>query len=199
MAYVLALRGELSSKIRKQQAKKINSNATTARPGLCVSDPQPFISKLEVRNGGQIVTSPFSFQRHASSSRNSPYVSFTGITTILRSDNGFKFQATWNIRKAKQSERWQKSFLTTKSNLTSINPFASGNEKEILLRGHLHRTDNTMVNHIITKTKNIVKPFKLKSRRWNSTNFRWETWSQDTLFRTVRGALFFIIRRGHNV
>ena len=154
MPYILAIRGELSEEMMLQQAKMINKEATIARPGLYLKKPQPFISKLEVRNGGKIIRKQFSFERHAKSSKNSPYVSFTGITKISTVDAGFRFQNKWHTREAEKSTSWRQSFLTTKSNLTSLNPFTSGLEKEILLRGHLHRKDNTMMNHIITKTEN---------------------------------------------
>ncbi|MFC1706315.1 hypothetical protein ACFL59_05745 [Planctomycetota bacterium] len=198
--YVLALRGEAKSKRRLTHAKRFNDKAKAPRPGMYVEEPQPFISLQEIWDK-KVNTAEFDrktfdklAKEHAKSSQHSYFVSFTGLKEISKEDPGFQAQDLWLTNKKEKT--WKKSFLTTKLNLTSINRHSSGNEKEILLRGHLHRADKTLMQHMLKKTGK--KKFTVKSREWDPKKFKWEKWGKETSYETVTDGLFHMVEVGYD-
>ena len=160
--------GKIPAEINKSRLTgvgKINPKAT--RPGmLAPTGPQPFISKGRIANPDAELPGPLSdtdLKNHATSSAGSMGVSFSKIDD--KSSGGYQSQLGFHRENFERNKTLSKSFLTTTSvDSMQDNQFTSGNESELIGRGHLHVNDSSMMQHSLVKDKSGA--YSLSSRKW---------------------------------
>jgi hypothetical protein len=134
-------------------------------------------------------------KEHATSSKGSFGVSFSMLNG--EKSPGYLAQKKFNKVELNQASIIKSFITSTAVNLMQSNQYSSGNETELIARGHEHVNDTSMMQHTLKKSKGA---FSLTSRMWqpktDETKAGWGAQGKKEEFESFDLAFANIYRRG---